>query len=60
MLQSKNTKKEKKSNKILSRPFFVLELLLITYAFYYHFQLDNSLIQLTEDYKWIIFFFTGD
>nr|YP_009342980.1 NADH dehydrogenase subunit 4 [Carpinus putoensis]YP_009539524.1 NADH dehydrogenase subunit 4 [Carpinus viminea]YP_009543155.1 NADH dehydrogenase subunit 4 [Carpinus rupestris]YP_009996335.1 NADH dehydrogenase subunit 4 [Carpinus tibetana]APS87194.1 NADH dehydrogenase subunit 4 [Carpinus putoensis]AYF57101.1 NADH dehydrogenase subunit 4 [Carpinus viminea]AYU58106.1 NADH dehydrogenase subunit 4 [Carpinus rupestris]QNQ65724.1 NADH dehydrogenase subunit 4 [Carpinus tibetana] len=34
----------------------VLELLLITYAFYYHFQLDDRLMQLTEDYKWINLF----
>nr|QWE50960.1 NADH dehydrogenase subunit 4 [Casuarina equisetifolia] len=33
-----------------------IELLLITYAFYYHFQLDDPLMQLTEDYKWINFF----
>nr|YP_010601504.1 NADH-plastoquinone oxidoreductase subunit 4 [Eremogone acicularis]WAM61081.1 NADH-plastoquinone oxidoreductase subunit 4 [Eremogone acicularis] len=33
-----------------------LELLLITYAFFYHFQADDPLIQLTEDYKWINFF----
>nr|WDE75362.1 NADH-plastoquinone oxidoreductase subunit 4 [Juglans microcarpa] len=33
-----------------------VELLLITYAFYYHFQLDDPLMQLTEDYKWINFF----
>ena len=33
----------------------ILELLLITYAFSYYFQLDDSLIQLTEDYKWIHF-----
>nr|YP_010993260.1 NADH dehydrogenase subunit D [Oxandra longipetala]WOZ09362.1 NADH dehydrogenase subunit D [Oxandra longipetala] len=31
----------------------MLELLLITYAFCYHFQLDDPLIQLKEDYKWI-------
>ena len=31
----------------------VLELLLITYAFCYHFQPDDPLIQLAEDYKWI-------
>ena len=34
----------------------VLELLLTTYAFCYHFQLDDPLIQLAEDYKWINFF----
>nr|YP_009628306.1 NADH dehydrogenase subunit 4 [Greenwayodendron suaveolens]QBO27022.1 NADH dehydrogenase subunit 4 [Greenwayodendron suaveolens] len=36
----------------------MLELLLTTYAFCYHFQLDDPLIQLKEDYKWInIFYF---
>nr|YP_009872745.1 NADH-plastoquinone oxidoreductase subunit 4 [Ctenolophon englerianus]QKT26985.1 NADH-plastoquinone oxidoreductase subunit 4 [Ctenolophon englerianus] len=34
----------------------ILELLLMTYAFSYYFQLDDPLIQLTEDYKWINFF----
>nr|YP_009231210.1 NADH-plastoquinone oxidoreductase chain 4 [Dipteronia sinensis]ALV83921.1 NADH-plastoquinone oxidoreductase chain 4 [Dipteronia sinensis]QBS30466.1 NADH-plastoquinone oxidoreductase chain 4 [Dipteronia sinensis]QBS30554.1 NADH-plastoquinone oxidoreductase chain 4 [Dipteronia sinensis]QBS30642.1 NADH-plastoquinone oxidoreductase chain 4 [Dipteronia sinensis]QBS30730.1 NADH-plastoquinone oxidoreductase chain 4 [Dipteronia sinensis] len=34
----------------------VLELLLTTYAFCYHFELDDPLIQLAEDYKWINFF----
>nr|YP_001542497.1 NADH dehydrogenase subunit 4 [Ceratophyllum demersum]A8SEF4.1 RecName: Full=NAD(P)H-quinone oxidoreductase chain 4, chloroplastic; AltName: Full=NAD(P)H dehydrogenase, chain 4; AltName: Full=NADH-plastoquinone oxidoreductase chain 4 [Ceratophyllum demersum]ABQ81501.1 NADH-plastoquinone oxidoreductase subunit 4 [Ceratophyllum demersum] len=34
----------------------LLELLLITYAFCYFFQLDDPLIQLEEDYKWINFF----
>uniref|UniRef100_UPI0030017663 NADH-plastoquinone oxidoreductase subunit 4 n=1 Tax=Polygala tatarinowii TaxID=174551 RepID=UPI0030017663 len=34
----------------------VIELLLITYAFSYHFQLNDPLIQLTENYKWINFF----
>nr|YP_009461701.1 NADH dehydrogenase subunit 4 [Commiphora wightii]AUT83833.1 NADH dehydrogenase subunit 4 [Commiphora wightii] len=34
----------------------VLELLLMTYAFCYHFQLDDPLIQLAEDYNWINFF----
>nr|YP_010388631.1 NADH-plastoquinone oxidoreductase subunit 4 [Citrus x paradisi]UPQ43310.1 NADH-plastoquinone oxidoreductase subunit 4 [Citrus x paradisi] len=34
----------------------VLELLLTTYAFCYNFQLDDPLIQLAEDYKWITFF----
>nr|YP_010635741.1 NADH-plastoquinone oxidoreductase subunit 4 [Actinostephanus enpingensis]WBQ47954.1 NADH-plastoquinone oxidoreductase subunit 4 [Actinostephanus enpingensis]WBQ48126.1 NADH-plastoquinone oxidoreductase subunit 4 [Actinostephanus enpingensis] len=34
----------------------ILELLLTTYAFYYHFQLDDPLIQLVEDFKWIDFF----
>nr|QCD15770.1 NADH dehydrogenase subunit 4 [Jasminum kitchingii] len=33
-----------------------LELLLTTYAFCYHFQSDDPLIQLVEDYKWIDFF----
>nr|YP_010488455.1 NADH-plastoquinone oxidoreductase subunit 4 [Anaxagorea javanica]YP_010488460.1 NADH-plastoquinone oxidoreductase subunit 4 [Anaxagorea javanica]QNS22723.1 NADH-plastoquinone oxidoreductase subunit 4 [Anaxagorea javanica]QNS22728.1 NADH-plastoquinone oxidoreductase subunit 4 [Anaxagorea javanica] len=34
----------------------ILELLLTTYAFCYHFQLDDPLIQLKEDYKWINIF----
>nr|YP_010047864.1 NADH-plastoquinone oxidoreductase subunit 4 [Pilea mollis]QPK42470.1 NADH-plastoquinone oxidoreductase subunit 4 [Pilea mollis] len=34
----------------------IIELLLTTYAFGYHFQLDEPLIQLTEDLKWIHFF----
>lgn len=34
----------------------ILELLLTTYAFCYHFQPDDPLIQLVEDYKWIDFF----
>ena len=34
----------------------ILELLLTTYAFCYHFQSDDPLIQLVEDYKWIDFF----
>nr|YP_010156170.1 NADH-plastoquinone oxidoreductase subunit 4 [Pilea cavaleriei]QQY85772.1 NADH-plastoquinone oxidoreductase subunit 4 [Pilea cavaleriei] len=34
----------------------IIELLLTTYAFGYHFQLDEPLIQLTDDYKWILFF----
>ena len=34
----------------------MLELLLTTYVFCYHFQLDDPLIQLVEDYKWIDFF----
>nr|YP_009926709.1 NADH-plastoquinone oxidoreductase subunit 4 [Lophopyxis maingayi]QNK05000.1 NADH-plastoquinone oxidoreductase subunit 4 [Lophopyxis maingayi] len=34
----------------------ILELLLMTYAFSYYFQLDDPLIQLTEDFKWINFF----
>nr|QWL16099.1 NADH-plastoquinone oxidoreductase subunit 4 [Plantago macrorhiza] len=34
----------------------ILELLLITYEFCYHFQSDDSLIQLEEDYNWIQFF----
>ncbi|KAK9663013.1 hypothetical protein RND81_O323000, partial [Saponaria officinalis] len=33
-----------------------LELLLTTYAFFYHFQPDDPLIQLAEDYNWINFF----
>nr|WOC91214.1 NADH dehydrogenase subunit D [Utricularia flaccida] len=33
----------------------ILELLITTYAFSYHFQLDYPLIQLVEDYKWIHF-----
>nr|QFK69504.1 NADH-plastoquinone oxidoreductase subunit 4 [Ixonanthes chinensis] len=34
----------------------ILELLLMTYAFFYSFQLDDPLIQLTQDSKWIDFF----
>nr|YP_010691732.1 NADH-plastoquinone oxidoreductase subunit 4 [Vallesia antillana]WBU94919.1 NADH-plastoquinone oxidoreductase subunit 4 [Vallesia antillana] len=34
----------------------LLELLLTTYTFCYHFQSDDPLIQLLEDYKWIRFF----
>nr|YP_010419593.1 NADH-plastoquinone oxidoreductase subunit 4 [Laportea cuspidata]USG53210.1 NADH-plastoquinone oxidoreductase subunit 4 [Laportea cuspidata]USG53294.1 NADH-plastoquinone oxidoreductase subunit 4 [Laportea cuspidata] len=34
----------------------LIELLLTTYAFGYHFHLDEPLIQLIEDYKWIHFF----
>nr|YP_010339650.1 NADH-plastoquinone oxidoreductase subunit 4 [Girardinia suborbiculata subsp. grammata]YP_010418752.1 NADH-plastoquinone oxidoreductase subunit 4 [Dendrocnide meyeniana]UNY34114.1 NADH-plastoquinone oxidoreductase subunit 4 [Girardinia suborbiculata subsp. grammata]USG51776.1 NADH-plastoquinone oxidoreductase subunit 4 [Dendrocnide meyeniana] len=34
----------------------IIELLLTTYAFGYHFQLDEPLIQLLEDYKWSHFF----
>nr|YP_010230858.1 NADH-plastoquinone oxidoreductase subunit 4 [Sargentodoxa cuneata]QSV10552.1 NADH-plastoquinone oxidoreductase subunit 4 [Sargentodoxa cuneata] len=34
----------------------ILELLLTTYVFCYHFQLDDPLIQLEQDYKWINFF----
>nr|YP_010419677.1 NADH-plastoquinone oxidoreductase subunit 4 [Laportea mooreana]USG53378.1 NADH-plastoquinone oxidoreductase subunit 4 [Laportea mooreana] len=34
----------------------IIELLLTTYAFGYHFQLNEPLIQLIEDYKWIHFF----
>nr|QOS03606.1 NdhD [Actinidia arguta]QSV09943.1 NdhD [Actinidia arguta]QSV10027.1 NdhD [Actinidia arguta]QSV10111.1 NdhD [Actinidia arguta] len=34
----------------------ILELLLMTYTFCYHFQLDDPLIQLVENYKWINFF----
>uniref|UniRef100_UPI003002EF6C NADH dehydrogenase subunit 4 n=1 Tax=Alchemilla microcarpa TaxID=1053328 RepID=UPI003002EF6C len=34
----------------------IVELLLTTYAFGYRFQLDDPLMQLTENYKWIDFF----
>nr|YP_009680064.1 NADH dehydrogenase subunit 4 [Saurauia tristyla]QDP13808.1 NADH dehydrogenase subunit 4 [Saurauia tristyla] len=34
----------------------ILELLLMTYTFCYHFQSDDPLIQLVENYKWIQFF----
>nr|YP_010756799.1 NdhD [Hermannia pinnata]UNV38517.1 NdhD [Hermannia pinnata] len=34
----------------------IFELLLTTYAFCYHFRLDDPLMQLAEDYKWINFF----
>nr|UDZ59739.1 NADH-plastoquinone oxidoreductase subunit 4 [Echinodorus cordifolius]WRM53874.1 NADH-plastoquinone oxidoreductase subunit 4 [Echinodorus grisebachii] len=34
----------------------LLELLLMTYVFCYHFQLDDPLIQLEEDYNWIEIF----
>nr|AWI70950.1 NADH dehydrogenase subunit 4 [Streptoechites chinensis] len=34
----------------------ILELLLMVYTFCYHFQPDDPLIQLLEDYKWIRFF----
>lgn len=34
----------------------ILEFLLTTYVFCYHFQLDDPLIQLAEDYNWIHFF----
>nr|YP_009671842.1 NADH-plastoquinone oxidoreductase subunit 4 [Berberis aristata]YP_010529470.1 NADH-plastoquinone oxidoreductase subunit 4 [Berberis julianae]YP_010529672.1 NADH-plastoquinone oxidoreductase subunit 4 [Berberis pruinosa]YP_010529874.1 NADH-plastoquinone oxidoreductase subunit 4 [Berberis tsienii]QCX31260.1 NADH-plastoquinone oxidoreductase subunit 4 [Berberis aristata]UXW91509.1 NADH-plastoquinone oxidoreductase subunit 4 [Berberis julianae]UXW91711.1 NADH-plastoquinone oxidoreductase subun len=34
----------------------LLELLLTTYAFSYHFKLDDPLIQLEQDFKWINFF----
>nr|YP_010017307.1 NADH-plastoquinone oxidoreductase subunit 4 [Lagerstroemia balansae]QOJ46201.1 NADH-plastoquinone oxidoreductase subunit 4 [Lagerstroemia balansae] len=34
----------------------ILELLLTTYTFCSHFQLDDPLTQLAEDYKWINFF----
>nr|YP_009538525.1 NADH-plastoquinone oxidoreductase subunit 4 [Bencomia exstipulata]ARC98170.1 NADH-plastoquinone oxidoreductase subunit 4 [Poterium spinosum]ARC99563.1 NADH-plastoquinone oxidoreductase subunit 4 [Dendriopoterium menendezii]ARD01112.1 NADH-plastoquinone oxidoreductase subunit 4 [Bencomia sphaerocarpa]ARD03970.1 NADH-plastoquinone oxidoreductase subunit 4 [Marcetella moquiniana]AYU74362.1 NADH-plastoquinone oxidoreductase subunit 4 [Bencomia exstipulata] len=34
----------------------IIELLLTTYAFGYRFQLDDPLMQLTENYKWINFF----
>nr|UOF70875.1 NADH dehydrogenase subunit 4 [Aconitum brachypodum] len=35
----------------------ILELLLTVYVFCYHFQLDDPLIQLEQDYKWIHFFY---
>nr|QWK46876.1 NADH-plastoquinone oxidoreductase subunit 4 [Ampelocera hottlei] len=35
----------------------IIELLLTTYTFGYHFQLDDPLIQLIENYKWIDFFY---
>ncbi|KAL4287476.1 hypothetical protein AHAS_Ahas19G0190000 [Arachis hypogaea] len=35
----------------------LIDLLITAYAFYYHFQLDDPLIQLAENYKWIIFFY---
>nr|ANY93430.2 NdhD [Hagenia abyssinica] len=35
----------------------ITELLLTTYAFGYRFQLDGPLMQLTENYKWIDFFY---
>nr|YP_009670124.1 NADH dehydrogenase subunit D [Azima tetracantha]QCW95443.1 NADH dehydrogenase subunit D [Azima tetracantha] len=34
----------------------ILDLLLMTYALSYHFQFDDPLIQLAEDYKWINIF----
>jgi len=34
----------------------LLEFLLITYVFCYHFKFDNEFIQLKEDYNWINFF----
>nr|YP_010459701.1 NADH-plastoquinone oxidoreductase subunit 4 [Gymnospermium odessanum]YP_010459788.1 NADH-plastoquinone oxidoreductase subunit 4 [Gymnospermium peloponnesiacum]UUC03497.1 NADH-plastoquinone oxidoreductase subunit 4 [Gymnospermium odessanum]UUC03584.1 NADH-plastoquinone oxidoreductase subunit 4 [Gymnospermium odessanum]UUC03671.1 NADH-plastoquinone oxidoreductase subunit 4 [Gymnospermium peloponnesiacum]UUC03758.1 NADH-plastoquinone oxidoreductase subunit 4 [Gymnospermium peloponnesiacum] len=34
----------------------LLELLLTTYTFCYHFQLDDPLIQMEQDYKWIKIF----
>ena len=45
-----------KGNKVIRRyTIFIcmLELLLTTYVFCYRFQLDDPLIQLVEDYKWI-------
>nr|QRG41501.1 NADH-plastoquinone oxidoreductase subunit 4 [Mangifera persiciforma] len=44
---------------ILEYTIFIcaLELLITTYAFCYHFQFDDPLIQLAEDYKWINFFY---
>nr|YP_010006898.1 NdhD [Passiflora deidamioides]QNR05665.1 NdhD [Passiflora deidamioides] len=47
-----------KGNKIIrwyTISICILELLLMTYAFSYYFQLDDPLIQLAEDYKWIDF-----
>nr|YP_010726867.1 NADH dehydrogenase subunit D [Filipendula auriculata]WDZ66412.1 NADH dehydrogenase subunit D [Filipendula auriculata] len=35
----------------------ITELLITTYAFSYHFQLDDPLMQLTENYNWIHFFY---
>ena len=35
----------------------LMDLLLTTYAFCYHFELDDPLMQLTENYKWINFFY---
>ena len=35
----------------------ITELLITTYAFSYHFQLDDPLLQLTENYNWIHFFY---
>ncbi|KAF1876953.1 hypothetical protein Lal_00033878 [Lupinus albus] len=46
---SKNTKR-------IFLPIAGVDLLLTTYAFCYHFKLDDPLIQLTENYKWIQFF----
>nr|YP_011004100.1 NADH dehydrogenase subunit 4 [Crassula deltoidea]WPS93278.1 NADH dehydrogenase subunit 4 [Crassula deltoidea] len=34
----------------------ILELLLMTYAFRYHFRFNDPLIQLAEEYKWISYF----
>nr|VDD31604.1 unnamed protein product [Brassica oleracea] len=45
-----------KVNKWYTICICILELLLTTYAFCYNFKLDDPLIQLSEDYKWIIFF----
>nr|YP_010832442.1 NADH dehydrogenase subunit 4 [Astragalus pallasii]WFG51880.1 NADH dehydrogenase subunit 4 [Astragalus pallasii] len=48
-----------KGNKVIrwySICICLIDLLLTTYAFCYHFQLDDPLIQLTENYKWINFF----
>nr|YP_009684285.1 NdhD [Nepenthes ventricosa x Nepenthes alata]QDQ38291.1 NdhD [Nepenthes ventricosa x Nepenthes alata] len=48
-----------RGNKVITRYtriICILELLLTTYTFWYHFQSDDPLIQLVEDYKWINFF----
>nr|YP_009938765.1 NADH-plastoquinone oxidoreductase subunit 4 [Mitrasacme pygmaea]QNV46998.1 NADH-plastoquinone oxidoreductase subunit 4 [Mitrasacme pygmaea] len=34
----------------------IIELLIMSYAFSYNFKMDDPLIQLVEDYKWISFF----
>ena len=45
-----------KVNKWYTICICILELLLTTYAFCYNFQMDDPLIQMSEDYKWINFF----
>nr|VDD24542.1 unnamed protein product [Brassica rapa] len=45
-----------KVNKWYTICICILELLLTTYAFCYNFKLDDPLIQLSEDYKWINLF----